>query len=295
MAKSRLNTSSPPFPQASNDELNSLSNSELISFLESSFRRSEFISVARILKSREELGKAEALKDLTSKLSHLEAKNGSLEKELLALRSNEAVEMMEREIMKEKSRYLLLRGSYEKMDKLAQEKIKDLMEEIEKERAKCLRLEEQLARNARIDEVSSWKKKYSLLEAWILRFLENNPRLIQKVRNQDMNGKKQDVEFFRINKAAGELLRSNATSDRKESFLAARTKSKSIIDVSCSDIQLIGESQSSEMKYSTNSGGKNCNKRKFQIAHTSGDRRVLELDDDDGVVCISDLKVKGLK
>ncbi|PKU62257.1 hypothetical protein MA16_Dca020962 [Dendrobium catenatum] len=253
MAKSHLNTSSPPFPPASNDELDSLSNSELISFLESSFRRSEFISVARILKSREDLGKAEVWKDLTSKLSHLEAKSGSLEKELLALRrrSNEAVQL-EREILKEKNRYLQLRGSYENMEKLAQEKIKALMEQIEKERAKCLRLEEQLARNARIAEVD-WKSKYSLLEAWILRFLENNPRLIQKVKKQDMNGKKQDVDFFSINKAAG---------------------AKAAIDISSRDIELVCDSQ---------------------ITQVSGDRQVLELDDEDDVVCINDLMIKGFK
>ncbi|KAH0460630.1 hypothetical protein IEQ34_011293 [Dendrobium chrysotoxum] len=286
MAKSLLNPSSPPFLPASNDELDSLSNSELISFLESSFRRSEFISVARILKSREELGKAEALKDLTSKLSHLEAKNGSLEKELLALRSNEVVEMLEREIIKEKSRYLLLRGSYEKMDKLAQEKIKALMEEIEKERAKCLRLEEQLARNARIAEVDSWKSKYSLLEAWILRFLENNPRLIQKVRKQDMNKKKQDVDFFSINKAAGELLRSNRALDKKESFFTARAKSKAAIDISSSDIELVCDSfedKRPKIKYSTKNDDKNCIKRKFLIAQASGDGQVLALDDEDDV------------
>ncbi|KAL0917793.1 hypothetical protein M5K25_012884 [Dendrobium thyrsiflorum] len=301
MEKSCLKTFSHPFTLASNEELDRLSNLELISFLESSFRRSEFITVARILKSREALAKAEALKNL-SKLSHLEAKNSSFEEELHGLRSNEAVGKLERQLVKEKSRYLLLRVSYENMEKLAQEKMNVLMEEIRKEQANCLRLEEQLelekTRNEIIDEVDSWKSKYSLLEAWILRFLENNPPLIEKVREQDVIGKKQDVDFFRIKKAAGELLRSIAASERKDSFLAARTNSKAVIDVNSSDIQLIGESfedKSSEMKYSINSGDKNYSKRKIQIAQTSRDRRVLELDDEDDVVCISDLKVKRLK
>lgn len=84
--------SSPPLNPPSNDglseQLGSMTNSELFSFM--SFRWSDFNRIAAILQEREESAKAEALKDLSVTIAELQDKNDSLEMELLALRDNEA-------------------------------------------------------------------------------------------------------------------------------------------------------------------------------------------------------------
>ncbi|XP_020696538.1 uncharacterized protein LOC110109688 [Dendrobium catenatum] len=170
-------TNSSPLNPPSNDGLSelldSMTNSELFSFM--TVRRSEFSRIAAILKEREESAKAEALKDLSVTVAKLQDKNNSLEKELLALRNNQAeiqknqIQMhnsLNCEIMKlgmKKKDCVRLKGEVENLkkdctalresEKLAQEKINDLMEEVQRAR------EESASRRAE-DELNALKHKY---------------------------------------------------------------------------------------------------------------------------------------
>ncbi|KAH0460474.1 hypothetical protein IEQ34_011137 [Dendrobium chrysotoxum] len=290
MATSGPTNSSPLLNQQPNEgfseQLDSQTNSELFSFV--SFRRSEFNRIAAILKEREESAKAEALKDLSATIAELQDKNDSLEKELLAQRNNEAEiqkliqvtsnqiqlhNLLNREIMKfekKKKDCDRLEGEIENIkkdctalresEKIAQEKINDLMEEVrgareesasrraedelnalqqkyleivQKEtdltldliryRSYCSSLKERFtslksaysalevseentnkrsklleevqlkleeARNRRIVEFDSWQDKYSPIETWVQQFLDNNPRLVEKVKEQTTRKKK---------------------------------------------------------------------------------------------------------
>ncbi|PKA55907.1 hypothetical protein AXF42_Ash014579 [Apostasia shenzhenica] len=119
MATEPANPSSPPCPPISSPsnpaalaEMDDLTTTELIFFLESSFHHSEFAMAADILRSREELAKAKAAKirdemaarDAT--IADLRAQNGILEKELAALRSKK--NDLEEEIRAWRSRYARL-------------------------------------------------------------------------------------------------------------------------------------------------------------------------------------------
>ncbi|PKU62256.1 hypothetical protein MA16_Dca020961 [Dendrobium catenatum] len=300
MATSGPTNSSPPLNQKSkeglSEQLDSLTNSELFSFM--SFRRSEFNRIATILKARKESAKAEALKDLLATFAELQNKNGSLEKELLVLRNNEAEiqkliqvtskqiqlhKLLNRKIMKfekKKKDCVRLEGELESIkkdctafresEKLAQEKLNDLMEEVRRTREEsasrraeddelnalkhkyleiekketdltwnlilcriyCSRLkgrftslksaysalevceentnmrsklleEVQLkleeARNGRIVEFDSWEDKHSPIETWIQQFLDNNPHLVNEVKEQTTR-KKKNARFGSSNK-----------------------------------------------------------------------------------------------
>ncbi|KAH0460108.1 hypothetical protein IEQ34_010771 [Dendrobium chrysotoxum] len=183
MPTSGPTNSSPPLNPPSNDgfseQLDSMTNSELFSFM--SFRRSEFSKIAAILKEREESAKAEALKDFSATVAELQDKNGSLEMELLSLRNNKAEiqkfiqvtsnqiqlrSLQNKEIIKfqrKKMECVRLEGELENIkkdctalresEKLAQEKINDLMEEVRRAR------EESASRRAE-DELNALKQKY---------------------------------------------------------------------------------------------------------------------------------------
>ncbi|PKU60730.1 hypothetical protein MA16_Dca028872 [Dendrobium catenatum] len=168
----------PPSNGGLSEQLYCMTNSELFSFM--SIRRSEFSKIVDILKEREESAKAEALKDFSATVAELKNKNDSLEKELISLRNNEAeiqkiqvtsnqiplYNLLNREIMKfekKKKDCVRLEGEIENIkkdctalresEKLAQEKINDLMEEVRRAR------EESASRRAE-DELNALKHKY---------------------------------------------------------------------------------------------------------------------------------------